>query len=361
VKMNFLMSPLLVVAYAIAGRTDIDMIKEPLGEDKDDKPVFLKDIWPTPNEITEMVNRVVKKEYYKKNYDEIFEGNVQWQNLVAPTDKAYKWEAASTYVKEAPFFQNLSPEPAPIQPIANARVLLMLGDSITTDHISPAGSFSAQTPAGKYLLDRGVPIDEFNSYGSRRGNDEVMLRGTFANVRIKNKLATKEGGFTTHLPSGEEMTVYEASVRYKESKTPLLILAGKEYGSGSSRDWAAKGTYLLGVRAVIAESYERIHRSNLVGMGVLPLQFTAGENRESLGLDGTEIFTIAGLNSSIIPSQILSVTAENAYGMLKNFSVVSRLDSKIEIDYYRNGGILQYMLRQFLRKDAGVEKLTNAG
>lgn len=360
VKMNFLMSPLLVVAYAIAGRTDIDMITEPLGVDKDNKPVFLKDIWPTPNEITEMVNRVVKKEYYKKNYDEIFEGNAQWQNLVASTDKAYKWEAASTYVKEAPFFQNLSSEPAPIQPIANARVLLMLGDSITTDHISPAGSFSAQTPAGKYLLDRGVPVDEFNSYGSRRGNDEVMLRGTFANVRIKNKLATKEGGFTTHLPSGEEMTVYEASVHYKESKIPLLILAGKEYGSGSSRDWAAKGTYLLGVRAVIAESYERIHRSNLVGMGVLPLQFIAGENSESLGLDGTETFTIGGLNSSILPSQILNVTAENARGMLKNFSVESRLDSKIEIDYYRNGGILQYMLRQFLKKDAGVKKLTDA-
>jgi aconitate hydratase len=361
VKMNFLMSPLLVVAYAIAGRTDIDMITEPLGVDKDNKPVFLKDIWPTPNEITEMVNRVVKKEYYKKNYDEIFEGNAQWQNLVASTDKAYKWEATSTYVKEAPFFQNLSPEPAPIQPIANARVLLMLGDSITTDHISPAGSFSALTPAGKYLLDQGVPVDEFNSYGSRRGNDEVMLRGTFANVRIKNKLATKEGGFTTHLPSGEEMTVYEASVHYKESKTSLLILAGKEYGSGSSRDWAAKGTYLLGVRAVIAESYERIHRSNLVGMGVLPLQFIAGENSESLGLDGTETFTIGGLNSSILPSQILNVTAENARGMLKNFSVVSRLDSKIEIDYYRNGGILQYMLRQFLKKDAGVKKLTDAG
>jgi aconitate hydratase len=361
VKMNFLMSPLLVVAYAIAGRTDIDMITEPLGVDKDNKPVFLKDIWPTPNEITEMVNRVVKKEYYKKNYDEIFEGNAQWQNLVASTDKAYKWEATSTYVKEAPFFKNLSPEPAPIQPIANARVLLMLGDSITTDHISPAGSFSALTPAGKYLLDQGVPVDEFNSYGSRRGNDEVMLRGTFANVRIKNKLATKEGGFTTHLPSGEEMTVYEASVHYKESKTSLLILAGKEYGSGSSRDWAAKGTYLLGVRAVIAESYERIHRSNLVGMGVLPLQFIAGENSESLGLDGTETFTIGGLNSSILPSQILNVTAENARGMLKNFSVVSRLDSKIEIDYYRNGGILQYMLRQFLKKDAGVKKLTDAG
>jgi len=349
VKMNFLMSPLLVVAYAIAGRMDIDMNAEPLGADSDNKPVYLKDIWPTSNEITETVNRVVKKEYFKKNYDEIFEGNEQWQNLVAPTDKAYKWEAKSTYIKEAPFFVNLSPNPLPIHPITNARVLLMLGDSITTDHISPAGSFSAQTPAGKYLLERGVPFEDFNSYGSRRGNDEVMIRGTFANLRIKNRLASREGGFTTLLPTKEEMTVYEASMRYQESQTPLLILAGREYGSGSSRDWAAKGTYLLGVRAVIAESYERIHRSNLVGMGVLPLQFINGENGESLGLEGTETFSIA-LNASLSPSEMLTVLAINAKGVAKNFSVVSRLDSKIEIDYYRNGGILQYMLRQFLRK-----------
>jgi aconitate hydratase len=351
VKMNFLMSPLLVVAYAIAGRMDIDMIVEPLGVDSDNNPVYLKDIWPTSNEIAETVNRVVKKEYFKKNYDEIFEGNEQWKNLVAPTDKTYKWETKSTYVKEAPFFVDLSAKPSSIQPIINARVLLMLGDSITTDHISPAGSFSAQTPAGKYLLERGVPVEEFNSYGSRRGNDEVMIRGTFANVRIKNRLASKEGGFTTFLPTKEEMSVYEASLRYKESQTPLLILAGKEYGSGSSRDWAAKGTYLLGVRAVIAESYERIHRSNLVGMGVLPLQFINGESSEFLGLEGTEIFTIARLDSALSPSEILTVSATDAKGVTKNFSVVSRLDSKIEIDYYRNGGILQYMLRQFLRED----------
>ena len=350
VKMNFLMSPLLVVAYAIAGRMDIDMNTEPLGVGSGNKPVYLKDIWPTPEEIAETVNRVVKKEYFKKNYDEIFEGNEQWQNLVAPTDKDYKWEAKSTYVKEAPFFVNLSANPSPIQPITNARVLLMLGDSITTDHISPAGSFSAQSPAGKYLLERGVPVEEFNSYGSRRGNDEVMIRGTFANVRIKNRLASKEGGFTTYLPTNEEMFVYDASMRYKESQTPLLILAGKEYGSGSSRDWAAKGTHLLGVRAIIAESYERIHRSNLVGMGVLPLQFINGENSESLGLEGTETFTISGLDSSISPSDTLTVAAINAKGVSKNFNVLSRLDSKIEIDYYRNGGILQYMLRQFLRK-----------
>jgi aconitate hydratase len=351
VKMNFLMSPLLVVAYAIAGRMDIDMNTEPLGADGNNNPVYLKDIWPAPQEIQSTVDRVVKKEYYKKNYDEIFDGNDQWQKLIAPKDRAYAWDAKSTYVREAPFFVNLSTKPLPIQPITKAHVLLMLGDSITTDHISPAGSFSAKTPAGKYLLEHGVPVEEFNSYGSRRGNDEVMVRGTFANVRIKNKLASKEGGFTTYLPTKEEMTVYEASLRYKADKTPLLILAGKEYGSGSSRDWAAKGTYLLGVRAVIAESYERIHRSNLVGMGVLPLQFLAGENCESLGIDGTEIFTIAGLDSSLMPSQILTISSMDSEGASRDFRVVSRLDSKIEIDYYKNGGILQYMLRQFLSKE----------
>ena len=350
IKMNFLLSPLLVVAYAIAGRVDIDMNAEPLGTDKDGKPVYLKDIWPSAKEIQEVVDRVVKKEYYKKNYDEIFDGNDQWKKLEAPTEKAYRWEATSTYVKEAPFFVNLPAKPSPIQPITNARVLLMLGDSITTDHISPAGSFSKQSPAGKYLLERGVPFEEFNSYGSRRGNDEIMVRGTFANVRIKNKLASKEGGFTTYLPTKEEMTVYEASVRYKASQTQLLILAGKEYGSGSSRDWAAKGTYLLGIRAVIAESYERIHRSNLVGMGVLPLQFLAGENAESLGLDGTEVYTIAGLDDSLTPSQQLTIVAVHPNGTSKKFGAVSRLDSKIEIDYYRNSGILQYMLRNFLEK-----------
>ena len=350
VKMNFLMSPLLVVAYAIAGRTDIDMITEPLGTTPDGKPIFLKDIWPSPNEIQEMVSRVVKKEYFQKNYDEIFDGNEQWQNLNAPLDKAYKWEPGSTYVKEAPFFVNLSPAPAPIQPIDNARVLLMLGDSITTDHISPAGSFSVHSPAGQYLQERGIPVSEFNSYGSRRGNDEVMVRGTFANVRIKNKLSTKEGGFTTFLPTNEEMTVYDASLRYKESKTPLLVLAGKEYGSGSSRDWAAKGAYMLGIRAVIAESFERIHRSNLVGMGVLPLQFVGSDTAVSLGLDGTETYSIQGMNSGIAPSQLLTISAINSAGQEKTFKVLSRLDSQIEIEYYQNGGILQYMLRQFLKK-----------
>jgi len=346
IKMNFLMSPLLVVAYALAGRMDIDMNKEPLGADADGQPVFLYDIWPTEKEIHELVDRVVKKEYFQKQYSEIFEGNEQWKALDAPTDKAYQWDPKSTYVKEAPFFVNLSEKPLPIKPLKNARVLLMLGDSVTTDHISPAGAFSIHSAAGKYLLERGVSHDEFNSYGSRRGNDEVMVRGTFANVRIKNRLAKKEGGFTTYIPEGEEMTVYDASVKYKESNTPLIILAGKEYGSGSSRDWAAKGTYLLGVRAVIAESYERIHRSNLVGMGVLPLQFLPDQNAETLGLTGTESYSIPELNDGIKPGQTLTVQTTDPDGNTKKFGVVSRLDSEIEIDYYRNDGILQYMLRK---------------
>lgn len=348
VKMNFLMSPLLVVAYAIAGRMDIDMTTEPLEYSPDGKPVYLRDLWPSETEIRDVVNRVVRKEYYGKNYDEIFDGDDLWKALDAPADKSYQWDPQSTYVKEAPFFINLPDAPAPIRPIENGRVLLALGDSITTDHISPAGSFNVKSPAGQYLQKHGVPPEEFNSYGSRRGNDEVMVRGTFANVRIKNKLASKEGGFTKFLPTGEEMSVYDAAMNYKVSQTPLLVLAGKEYGSGSSRDWAAKGTYLLGIRAVIAESYERIHRSNLVGMGVLPLQFSEGESYSSLELDGTEVYSIPELQDDIKPSQKLTVSAVSSNGKTKRFTVLSRLDSKIEIDYYRNSGILQYMLRQFL-------------
>lgn len=354
VRMNFLMSPLLVIAYAISGRMDIDLDTESLGTDKNGEPVFLADIWPSQEEIHEVVNREVKKEFYQNTYERIYDGDNQWRNLEVPLDQAYKWDPASTYVKEAPFFVDQPEIPNPIEPIIGARVLLKLGDSITTDHISPAGSFGIQSPAGKYLLERGIPFEEFNSYGSRRGNDEVMIRGTFANVRIKNQLASREGGFTKYLPSNEEMTVYEASLRYKNDQTPLMILAGKEYGSGSSRDWAAKGTYLLGVRAVLAESYERIHRSNLVGMGVIPLQYFDGENSESIGLSGTEEFSILGLNDSIKPNQHLVVSALCGDKTFKTFSVKIRLDSKIEIDYYRNGGILQYMLRQFIaRKDDG--------
>jgi aconitate hydratase len=349
IKMNFLMSPLLVVAHALAGRMDIDMNNEPLGHDQEGNPVFLRDIWPAEKEIQDMAGRVVKKEYFRKNYGEIFEGNEQWKKLEAPLDKSYHWDPQSTYVKEAPFFMDLPDVPPPIEPILDARVLLVLGDSITTDHISPAGAFSVHSAAGQYLLSKGVSHDQFNSYGSRRGNDEVMVRGTFANVRIKNKLASKEGGYTTYFPKNEEMTVYEASVRYKAAKTPLLILAGKEYGSGSSRDWAAKGTFLLGVKAVIAESFERIHRSNLVGMGVMPLQFSLNENAEVVGLDGTEVFSIPGLNDSIKPGQNLEVIAMRADGSTVSFHVQSRLDSLIEIDYFRNAGILQYMLRKFLK------------
>ncbi|HYF70292.1 MAG TPA: aconitate hydratase AcnA [Ohtaekwangia sp.] len=348
VKMNFLMSPLLVVAYAIAGRMDIDMLDEPLAYDKAGKGIYLRDVWPSEEEIHETVNRVLKKEHYRRNYAEIFEGNEQWKQLEAPETKAYAWDPASTYVKEAPFFVNLPDTPEPIQPIQHARVLLMLGDSVTTDHISPAGSFNNTSSAGKYLIDRGIPQAEFNSYGSRRGNDEVMVRGTFANIRIKNKLVAKEGGYTTHLPTGEVMSVYDAAMKYKEEKTPLLVIAGKEYGSGSSRDWAAKGTFLLGIKAVIAESYERIHRSNLVGMGVLPLQFLEGEHAAQLGLTGTQVFHMPDLNDNIQPFQHLFISAERPDKSSTNFEVVCRLDSKIEIEYYRNNGILQYMLRQFL-------------
>ncbi len=348
IKMNFLMSPLLVIAYAITGRMDIDMEEEPLGFDQSGAPVYLKDVWPSQEEIAGVVDHVVKREFYQKSYSEIFDGNDLWKNLAVPQDKAYQWDPNSTYVKEAPFFVDISAEPDMIQPIADARVLLMLGDSVTTDHISPAGSFSTISPAGRYLLSRDIPYEAFNSYGSRRGNDEVMVRGTFANVRIKNKLASKEGGFTTYFPTGKETTVYDASLEYKANGTPLIVIAGKEYGSGSSRDWAAKGTYLLGIKAVIAESFERIHRSNLVGMGVVPLQFFDGETAETIGLDGTEKFTIKGFNDSIKPNQHLVVSALDMDGNYKTFSVRCRLESKMEIDYYRNGGILQYMLRQFI-------------
>ena len=286
VKMNFLMSPMLVVAYAIAGRVDIDLISEPISFDSNQEPVFLKDIWPTDDEINEILSQVLSPGDFAKNYGEIFEGNEIWRNLEVPGGKLYDWDKSSTYIKEIPFFHNISEYPEPLHDIQNARALLVLGDSVTTDHISPAGAFDENSASGKYLMEQGVEKENFNSYGSRRGNDEVMVRGTFANVRIKNKLATKEGGYTFYLPSGEELSVYDASVKYKETQTPLLVLAGKEYGSGSSRDWAAKGTFLLGIKAVLAESYERIHRSNLVGMGVLPLQYKNGETAESIGITG---------------------------------------------------------------------------
>ncbi|MGN6267760.1 MAG: aconitate hydratase AcnA [Ginsengibacter sp.] len=351
VKMNFLMSPMLVVAYAIAGRIDIDLTREPISYDSNLQPVYLKDIWPSDDEINEIMAKVLSPKDFSKNYGEIFEGNEIWRNLKVPEDKLYAWDKNSTYVKEVPFFYNLPDNAEPTKDILDARALLVLGDSITTDHISPAGQFNEKSAAGQYLISRGVTRENFNSYGSRRGNDEVMVRGTFANVRIKNKLAMKEGGYTTYLPTGKEMSVYDASVKYKEKNVPLIVLAGKEYGSGSSRDWAAKGTFLLGIKAVIAESYERIHRSNLVGMGVLPLEFRKGETAESLGLTGKETFDITGIAGPIKPLQEMQVTARNEDGASVQFTVVARLDSAIEIEYYRHGGILQYVLRQFLEKN----------
>lgn len=350
VKMNFLMSPMLVVAYAIAGRVDIDLINEPISYDSNRQPVYLKDIWPTDDEINEVLSRVLSPADFKKNYDEIFEGNDIWKNLEVPTGKLYDWDENSTYIKEIPFFHDISENPEPLADINGARALLVLGDSVTTDHISPAGGFSEKSAAGQYLLSKGVEKNSFNSYGSRRGNDEVMIRGTFANVRIKNKLAEKEGGYTSHLPSGEEMTVYDASLKYKEDNTPLVVLTGKEYGSGSSRDWAAKGTFLLGIKCVLAESYERIHRSNLVGLGVLPLQYKPGETADSLGLTGKEVFSFTGIANGIKPLKEIEVIATDDAGKEIKFQAIARLDSNIEIEYYRNGGILQYVLRQFLRE-----------
>ena len=348
VKMNYLMSPMLVVAFAIAGRVDIDLINDPISHDKNQLPVYLKDIWPSDDEINAVLKEVLSPKDFDKNYSEIFEGNEIWRNLEVPTGNLYEWDENSTYIKEIPFFKNISDQAPALQNIENARALLVLGDSITTDHISPAGAFNEHSAAGQYLISQGVKKEEFNSYGSRRGNDEVMVRGTFANVRIKNKLAKQEGGYTTHLPSGEEMTVYEAAINYKKDNTPLVVLTGKEYGSGSSRDWAAKGTFLLGVKAVLAESYERIHRSNLVGLGVLPLQYEDGDSAEKLGLDGTESFTISGISEGLTPHKSVDVSAKNEKGSEIKFKAIARLDSLIDIEYYRNGGILQYVLRQFL-------------
>ncbi len=350
VKMNFLMSPLLVVAYAIAGRVDIDLINEPLSYDPNQQPVYLKDIWPTNDEIMKLMSKVLSPRDFEKNYSEIFEGNEIWRNLEVPDEKLYVWDQKSTYIKEAPFFYDISDKAEPLKDIRDARALLVLGDSITTDHISPAGSFNEQSAAGKYLISRGINKSDFNSYGSRRGNDEVMVRGTFANVRIRNKLATKEGSYTRFLPTGEEMPVYDASVKYKEAGIPLIVLAGKEYGSGSSRDWAAKGAFLLGIRCILAESYERIHRSNLVGMGVLPIQYKEGDSADKLGLDGTEVFSISGVAEGIKPLKEIQVIAKKTNGIEIKFNAIARLDSNIEIEYYRHGGILQYVLRQFLHK-----------
>ncbi len=349
VRANYLASPPLVVAYAIAGTTDIDLIHEPLGQGKDGQDVFLKDIWPTSKEVEDTIAASITPEMFKEQYGNATKGPPEWQKIAGATGELYHWDDSSTYVHEPPFFQNMPKEPGPIKGISGARCLLSLGDSVTTDHISPAGSIKASAPAGTYLQSRGVKPLDFNSYGARRGDDRVMTRGTFANIRIKNLLVPGvEGGVSKYLPTGEQMSVYDAAMKYQADGTPLVVLAGSEYGTGSSRDWAAKGTYLLGVRCVIATSFERIHRSNLVGMGVLPLQFRAGENRDSLGLDGTEVFEIA-IDDKLKPLQAVEVTAKKANGDAVHFVATCRIDTPVEVEYYRNGGILHTVLRQLVK------------
>jgi aconitate hydratase A / 2-methylisocitrate dehydratase len=348
VRANYLASPPLVVAYALAGRMDVDLTSEPLGTDKAGKPVFLRDIWPTPQEIESAVRASVSTGMYQKQYSEVFEGDAHWKGMKIPQGDLYQWDAKSTYIKLPPYFENMPKTPPALADIHGARVLAVLADSVTTDHISPAGSIPVDSPAGKYLTANGVKPHEFNSYGARRGNHEVMVRGTFANIRLRNQLAPgTEGGWTLYLPGGEKMAIYDAAVKYREAGVPLVVIAGKEYGSGSSRDWAAKGTRLLGVRAVIAESYERIHRSNLIGMGVIPLEFKNGENRETLGLTGHEIFDVQGI-ASLAPGKPISVRAKTGDGKTKQFSVIARVDTPEEVSYYQHGGILQYVLRQML-------------
>jgi aconitate hydratase len=349
VKMNYLASPPLVVAYALAGTMDIDLLTDPIGQGSDGKDVFLSDIWPSPREVQDIINASVASSGFESSYADVFAGDERWQSLEVPTGDSFEWDPASTYVRRPPYFDGMPAEPAPITDITGARVLAVLSDSVTTDHISPAGSIKKDGPAGKYLTEHGVEPRDFNSYGSRRGNDEVMVRGTFANIRLRNQLAPgTEGGVTRHLPDGAQTSIFEASESYIADGVPLVILAGKEYGSGSSRDWAAKGTMLLGVRAVIAESYERIHRSNLIGMGVLPLQFAAGETRESLGLTGEETFEITGLAGADSVPREITVHATSDSGDAKSFTATVRIDTPGEQEYYRHGGILQYVLRSLL-------------
>jgi aconitate hydratase len=346
VRANYLASPPLVVAYALAGRVDIDMQTEPLGSDQNGQGVFLKDIWPTSEEVQSAVQRSVRAEMFQKQYSEVFQGDARWNSVQVPTGDLYDWSEKSTYIRKPPYFENMVDPATSVQDLDGVRVLAMLGDSVTTDHISPAGNIPADCPAGKFLIEHGVKPGDFNSYGARRGNHEVMVRGTLANIRLRNMLAPgTEGGWTTHVPSGEKMFIYDASVKYQKEGTPLLIIAGKEYGSGSSRDWAAKGTLLLGVRAVIAESFERIHRSNLVGMGVLPMQFLPGENRESLGLTGFEVYSIEGIPQAVALGANARVWAKSDAGD-KTFEVRVRIDTPQEAEYYRNGGILPYVVRQ---------------
>jgi aconitate hydratase len=353
VRANYLASPPLVVAYALAGRIDIDLAQEPLGTDRQGQPVYLRDLWPTQQQVNETIDRSIRTEMFRKVYGEVFRGDDNWRTLRVPEDALYQWDPASTYVKHPPYFADMGRQPAAVADITGARVLALLGDSITTDHISPAGSIKKDSPAGKYLTEHGVAVKDFNSYGARRGNHEVMVRGTFANVRLRNLLAPgTEGGVTRHLPEGTLMPIYDAAMAYQKEGVPLLVLAGKEYGSGSSRDWAAKGPRLLGVRAVIAESFERIHRSNLIGMGVLPLEFAWGEGAAKLGLTGEEVYDILGLAEGVAngfaPGRQLTVKARRADGSARTFAATVRIDTPQEVQYYRHGGILQYVLRQLL-------------
>ncbi|MCL4267094.1 MAG: aconitate hydratase AcnA [Anaerolineae bacterium] len=350
-KTNYLASPPLVVAFALAGRTDIDLTTEPLGTDRDGQPVYLRDIWPTSREVAETVAQTVTAEMFREQYANVYDGSEEWNKIPVRGGELYEWNPNSTYIQEPPFFTELTPEVKPIKNIENARVLVQVGDSVTTDHISPAGAISRTSPAGQYLLDHDVEPPYFNSYGSRRGNDRVMTRGTFANVRLRNQMAPgTEGGWTTYLPKNEATTIYDASLKYKLDGTPLVVLAGNDYGMGSSRDWAAKGTLLLGVRLVIAQSYERIHRSNLVGMGVLPLQFMPGESPQTLGLDGTETYSTLNLTDEVKPLQDITVQAVRSDGTAVTFQTLCRIDTPVEVDYYRNGGILHTVLRSFLKE-----------
>jgi aconitate hydratase len=348
VRANYLASPPLVVAYALAGTVDIDLLSEPIGKDAEGKPVYLRDVWPSEKEVREAVEKSIRPEMFAKMYGNVWKGNEDWNRIPVSGGKLYRWDQASTYIQEPPFFTGLTRALPEIKDVRGARILALLGDSVTTDHISPAGDIAEDSPAGRYLKEHGVEKKDFNSYGSRRGNDRVMVRGTFANIRIKNQMVPGvEGGVTMHVPSGERMTIFDAATRYREEGTPLVVIAGKEYGTGSSRDWAAKGTLLLGVRAVLAESYERIHRSNLVGMGVLPLEFLSGEGAASLGISGREALDLSGL-STLAPRTKLKVTAKRDDGSTFSFDVLARLDSPIEVEYYRNGGILHTVLRSML-------------
>ncbi len=348
VRANYLMSPMLVVAFALAGRADLDLTTDPLGEDAEGRPVYLKDLWPSAEEIRQAMAASLKPELFRRQYGAVFEGDEEWQALAVPEGSRFRWDPDSTYVREPPFFVDLPVEPPPLADITGARVLVLLGDSVTTDHISPAGAIPKHGPAAAYLKAHGVEQVDWNTFGARRGNHEVMMRGTFGNVRIRNRLTPeKEGNWTEHLPSGEVLSIYDAAMRYAADRTPLLVLAGTEYGTGSSRDWAAKGTILLGVRAVLAQSFERIHRSNLVGMGVLPLGYREGESRESLGLTGREVYDLTGIADGLVPGGTVQVTARREDGSEVRFEAVVRLNSEVELDYYRHGGILQRVLRLF--------------